>query len=216
METSFWHQRWEKSDIGFHKSEVNPLLVSHFAKLDLPKGMRIFLPLCGKTRDFSWLLDNGYRVVGAELSELAINQLFRDLGIEPSISRIAEFDHYHAKDIDIFVGNFFDLTAEILGPVNAVYDRAALVALPSSMRNQYAIKLMQITNSAPQLLICYEYNQQLMDGPPFSIENAEVKKHYGDSFELVLAESRSVQGKLKGQVAAIETVWLLHRATETE
>jgi thiopurine S-methyltransferase len=92
MEASFWHQKWERGEIGFHKSEANPLLTKHFEKLDLAQGSRIFLPLCGKTRDFAWLLACGYRVAGAELSELAIKELFHDLGVEPSISRMGELD----------------------------------------------------------------------------------------------------------------------------
>ena len=76
MAVNFWHQKWERGDISFHESEANPLLIEHFKKLNLENGSRVFLPLCGRTHDFAWLLSNGYRVAGAELSELAINELF--------------------------------------------------------------------------------------------------------------------------------------------
>lgn len=211
MEASFWHQRWEKGDIGFHKSEANALLVEHFEKLNLAKGSRVFLPLCGKTRDFAWLLSCGYRVVGAELSELAINELFNDLGVEPKISNVGELTLYCAEDIDILVGDIFNVSAEILGLVDAIYDRAALVALPANMRSQYTSHLMKITNAAPQLLICYEYDQQLMDGPPFSVSEDEVKRHYGAAYQLKPVASKDVAGGLKGKVASIETVWLLQK-----
>ncbi|AFZ11623.1 Thiopurine S-methyltransferase [Crinalium epipsammum PCC 9333] len=211
MEASFWHQKWEKGDIAFHQSEGNPLLREHFEKLNLAMGSRVFLPLCGKTRDLAWLLKSGYRVVGAELSELAINELFNNLGVEPKITRVGKLTLYHAKDIDIFVGDIFDVSAEVLGLVDAVYDRAALVALPASMRNQYTSHLMKITNAAPQLLICYEYNQQLMDGPPFSISEEEVKDHYAAAYQLKAVKSKDVAGGLKGEVASIETVWLLQK-----
>lgn len=211
MEASFWHQKWEKGDIGFHQSEANAFLIEHFEKLNLAKGDRVFLPLCGKTRDFAWLLACGYRVVGAELSELAINELFNDLGVEPIVSRVEKLTRYSAKDIDIFVGDIFDVSAEILGRVDAVYDRAALVALPANRRNQYTSHLMKITNAAPQLLICYEYNQQLMDGPPFSVSEAEVKHHYASAYQLKRLESKEVAGGFKGKVASIETVWLLQK-----
>ena len=80
MEAGFWHQKWEKGDIGFHAPEVNPSLQEHFGKLQMAAGARVFLPLCGKTRDIGWLLDEGFRVSGAELSELAIKELFKKLG----------------------------------------------------------------------------------------------------------------------------------------
>lgn len=211
MEASFWHQKWEKGDIAFHQSEGNPLLREHLEKLNLAMGSRVFLPLCGKTRDLAWLLKSGYRVVGAELSELAINELFNNLGVEPKTTRVGKLTLYHAKDIDIFVGDIFNVSAEVLGLVEAVYDRAALVALPASMRHQYTSHLMKITNAAPQLLICYEYNQQLMDGPPFSISEAEVKDHYAATYQLKAVENKNVAGGLKGEVASIETVWLLQK-----
>lgn len=209
MEPSYWHQKWEKGEIAFHKSEANPLLIEHFGKLKLAKGSRIFVPLCGKTRDIAWLLADGYRVVGAELSELAINELFKDLGIKPTIASLDPLTLYQAQDIDIFVGNIFDVTAEVLGMIDAIYDRAALVALPTHTRRQYTSHLMNITNVAPQLLICYEYNQQQMDGPPFSISAEEVKHHYAATYHLQVVESREVVGGLKGRVASIETAWLL-------
>lgn len=213
MEASFWHQKWEKGDIGFHKSEANALLVEHFKKLNLEKGSRVFLPLCGKTHDFAWLLACGYRVVGAELSELAIKELFDDLGVEPKISRVGELALYSAKNIDIFVGDIFDVFTEFLGSVDAVYDRAALVALPANMRDKYTSHLMKITDVAPQLLITYEYNQQLMDGPPFSINEEEVKHHYAIAYQLKSLESKDVADGLKGK-GAIETVWLLQKVNQ--
>lgn len=214
MEASFWHQKWERGDIGFHESEANPFLVDHFEKLNPAKGSRVFLPLCGKTRDFAWLLACGYRVVGAELSELAVNELFKELGLEPEISKAGELARYSAKDIDILVGDIFDVSAEFLGAVNAIYDRAALVALPAGIRERYTSHLMNITDAAPQLLISYEYDQLLMDGPPFSVSEDEVKQHYGAAYQLKSVESRNVAGGLRGKVASTETAWLLQKANK--
>lgn len=211
MDANFWHQRWEKNDIAFHESTANPLLVKYFKDLSLVKGSRVFLPLCGKTLDISWLLSKGYRVAGAELSKIAIEQLFTELGIEPEISRIGGIDHYSAKNIDIFVGDIFDMSSKILGPVHAIYDRAALVALPEEIRNRYTAHLTEMTNKAPQLLICYEYDQSLMEGPPFSISNEEVNQLYRESYDLILIESTNVPGGLKGKCAAKENVWLLKK-----
>jgi thiopurine S-methyltransferase len=211
MDANFWHQKWEKNDIGFHNSEANPLLVGYFKELALARGSRVFLPLCGKTLDIAWLLSRGYRVAGAELSKLAIEQLFAGLGAEPEITRVGDHDRYSAQGIDIFVGDIFALSGKILGPVDAVYDRAALVALPEAMRNRYTAHLMAITGKAPQLLISYEYDQSRLEGPPFSIRNAEVRRHYADNYDLALLASQDVPGGLKGQCAATENVWLLRK-----
>jgi thiopurine S-methyltransferase len=213
MEKSFWLQKWEKNTIAFHKSEANPILVQHFKALSLGKGRRIFVPLCGKTLDIAWLLANGYRVAGAELIEMAIEQLFMELRVEPKISKVDAVKHYSAENIDIFVGNIFDISSNILGPVDAVYDRAALVALPEDMRKHYTAHLMEVTDKAPQLLISYEYDQTVMGGPPFSISNEAVHQYYGDSYDLNLLTSINVPGGLKGKCAAKENVWLLQKRT---
>ncbi|MBA0902328.1 MAG: thiopurine S-methyltransferase [Candidatus Nitrotoga sp.] len=210
MDTSFWHRKWEEGEIGFHESDINKLLVSYLHHLSLVKSDRVFVPLCGKTLVISWLLANGYRVAGAELSRIAIEQLFAELGVRPEISAVGLMDRYSAPNIDIFVGDIFDLSSEMLGPVDAVFDRAALVALPDKMRNRYAAHLTKITGMAPQLLICYEYDQSLMAGPPFSVSNEEVRRHYGD-YDLALILSTDLPGGLKGVCSAMENLWLLKK-----
>jgi len=209
MEASFWHNKWQRGEIAFHQSQANPLLVAHFEALNLPKGSRVFLPLCGKTLDIAWLLAGGYQVVGAELSEIAIDELFESLGLQPKITKVGALIHYSAENIDLFVGNIFDLTAEYVGPVNAIYDRAAIVALPADTRKKYAPHLLNITQAAPQLVIAYEYDQSVVDGPPFSVSEAELKQHYGTTYNLSALETREVEGGMKGQAASTETAWLL-------
>lgn len=210
MEADFWHQRWHNGQIGFHKNTVNPLLARHFSRLALPAGKRVFVPLCGKSLDLGWLRRSGYHVIGAELSELAVEQLFEQLGLKPSVSRVGRCTHYRADHIDIFVGDVFDLDAATVGTVDAVYDRAALVALPPAMRERYSTHLVALTEAAPQLLICFAYDQQRMDGPPFSITPDKVEHHYAAHYELTQLDCQPVDGGLKnGTVEALEYVWLL-------
>ena len=209
MDTTFWFQRWKENEIGFHQGEANPLLVKYFNALSLVNDSRVFLPLCGKTLDIAWLVSRGYRVVGAELSEMAIKQLFNELGLKPSISVEGAFNRYSANKIEIFVGDIFNLSSELLGPVDAVYDRAALIALPEIMRQRYTAHLSFITNNAPQLLLCYEYDQSSMEGPPFSLSNEELRRHYNERYQLTLLTTIHVPEKLKGQCEAVEHAWLL-------
>jgi len=211
MDRNFWRQRWEKNEIAFHESKANPLLVKHVNELSLAKGSRVFVPLCGKTLDISWLLSNGYRVAGAELSQIAIEQLFMELGLQPEISTVGEVEQWSANRLDIFIGDIFALSRKMLGPVDAIYDRAALVAFPEEMRDRYTVHLTEITGTAPQLLICYDYDQSVMEGPPFSVSNEEIKRHYAGQYDLRLMASAEVPGGLKGKCAAKENVWLLKK-----
>ncbi|MBX9659856.1 MAG: thiopurine S-methyltransferase [Nitrospiraceae bacterium] len=209
MEASFWLNRWQTNQTGWHESAVNPLLVEHFPSLHVPPGGRVFVPLCGKSLDLGWLLSLGYAVAGAELSELAITQLFAELGMEARISEVGKLKHFSGEQIDIFVGDIFDLSREILGPVDAVYDRAALVALPETIRPRYTTHLKAITGMASQLVIGYEYDQTVVAGPPFSVTSDELRRHYSGDYTLKLLARIDVPGGLKGKCPATEHIWRL-------
>ncbi len=211
MDTQFWHDRWASNEIGFHRNEANPLLVKYLDELSLAKDGRVFLPLCGKTLDIGWLLSRGFRVAGAELSAIAIKQLFAQLGVTPTITRVGTLDQFRAPQLDLFVGDVFTLTPELLGQVDATYDRAALVALPQDMRGRYAEHLTTLTAHAPQLLISFEYDQQAMEGPPFSVSEGEIRKHYGQRYDITVLASLDVPGGLKGRCPATESVYSLKK-----
>ena len=175
----------------------------------MAEGSRLFIPLCGKTLDITWLLSKGYCIAGVELNKPAVEQLFSELGIEPKISKLGRLDCYSAENINIFVGDIFELSAEVLGDIDAIYDRAALVALPEAMREQYREHLLEITNIAPQLLLTFEYDQTLLAGPPFSISTDDINQYYAEQYTLTLLKQIEVPGGLKGQCKASETIWLL-------
>ena len=174
MEVDFWHDRWEKNLTGFHLDEVNPHLRENWAALNLKSGSRVFVPLCGKSLDLLWLADQGYEVVGIELSPLAVKAFFSENGLEAKLTHIDGLEYWQSDNISLFCGDFFSLTTEILGTIDAVYDRASLIALPPAMRKDYAAKLTELAQTAPKLLVTLEYDQSKMDGPPFSVSQEEV------------------------------------------
>lgn len=212
MEPDFWHQKWQRSDIGFHREEANPLLVEHFNTLALKAGGRVFVPLCGKTRDIAWLMAQGYNVAGVELSALAVAQLFEDLGVEPETVASGPLAHYRIPGLDVFVGDLFALVPEQLGPVAATYDRAALVALPDTLRARYVAHVSRLTQFAPQLLVTYEYDQAAIEGPPFSVNEEEVHELYGPRYRPTHLHTQDVPDGMKGKCPAKEHVWLLKQS----
>lgn len=178
MDAEFWKKRWQNNQIGFHQSQVNPYLVHHITRLGLPEQARIFVPLCGKTLDIGWLLEQNLRVCAAELSVIAIEQLFASLNLPYQILTKGSLQHYQAQHLDVYVGDIFNLDQSILGEIDGVYDRAALVALPHNMRIQYVQHVIRLTHAAPQLLINYSYDQTQFEGPPFSISDTELLQLY--------------------------------------
>lgn len=209
MHHDFWHQRWQHQQIGFHLHEVNPFLLAHFQALKLQPGQRILVPLCGKTLDIHWLLAQGLQVVGVELSALAVDALFAELNLVPEITQTGTLKHYRTTQLEVFQGDFFALDHARLGKIDAVYDRAALIALPNEMRRQYSQHLINITHTAPQLLISFAYDQSLVPGPPFSVSQEEVGTHYQTDYQCTVLTSVFMEKGLKGQYPAEETAWLL-------
>lgn len=125
MEPQFWLERWQRNEIGFHQDAPHAALARHWPALELPQASRVFVPLAGKSRDLLWLAERGHEVVGIELSELAVQQFRQELAAAPQ--------PWHRR-IDLRCGDFFALDAAALGPIDAIFDRAALVALPAAMR----------------------------------------------------------------------------------
>jgi thiopurine S-methyltransferase len=215
MHADFWHEKWEKGEIAFHNKHVHPMLVAHFPLLGLQAGKRILLPLCGKTVDIDWLLLHGLQVVGIELSELAVKALFARLKLSPDVTQLAGFRLYQAPNLHVFVGDFFAITSDLLGKVDAVYDRAALVALPASIGEKYAAHLVKICQGAPQLLITFDYQQSQLAGPPFAVSKIMLDDYYAEHYAMSFVVSAEVAGGLKGKVAATENVWLLNQHDST-
>lgn len=209
MDAAFWHRKWQSGDIGFHLAEVNPALLAHFSTLQLALGSRVLLPLCGKTRDIGWLLAQGMSVIGVELSDVAVSELFAELACTPNVSEHGALRHYSAPQLDIWCGDLFTVTSAQLGDIDAIYDRAALVALPESLRGRYTGQLLTLGNGAKQLLVSFEYQQSLLAGPPFSVVEDEIAQHYQQYYSLSLLAREPIAGGLKGQVPANNTVWLL-------
>ncbi len=180
MHQAFWLERWQQSQIGFHCEEINPHLQRFWPILNVAPGSPVFVPLCGKSNDMLWLLAQGYEVIGVELSPLAVDAFFYENGLVAVTRRSGKFNISEAEGLRIYCGDFFDLNADDLGGVCSVYDRASLVALPPDMRKDYGAHMRDLLKAGTKtLLVAFDYPQQEMPGPPFSVQMPEVQALYG-------------------------------------
>lgn len=176
MRESFWLQRWHADQIGFHARQVNDLLRRHWPTVAASSEATVLVPLCGKSLDIAWLAARGHRVIGVELAEVAVAAFFAEQGIQPLISEEGAFKVYRHGRVELFCGDFFALEARHLQDCALFYDRAALIALPAEMRERYVSHLCRVLPAGSKgLLVTLDYNQALMDGPPFSVSDAEVQ-----------------------------------------
>ncbi|MHC8365972.1 thiopurine S-methyltransferase [Pseudomonas sp. ZT5P21] len=196
MQPEFWHKRWQSNQIGFHLLEVNPYLQRFWPQLGLEEGARVLVPLCGKSLDLLWLAHQGHEVLGIELSEKAVEDFFDEHQFDPHVSEQGPFKVYRAGSIELWCGDFFELTAGDVADCSALYDRAALIALPLPMREQYAAHLNRILpTDASGLLITLDYDQAQKDGPPFAVLEDEVQRLFGAVWSLKILEDQDVLGE---------------------
>jgi thiopurine S-methyltransferase len=193
MEASFWHERWQQGQIGFHQPDFHPALPRHWPGLDVRPGNRVLVPLCGRSLDMVWLAQRSHPVLGVELSPIAAAGFFEHEALPPLRDSHGPFDLYASAHYEILQGDFFDITPELAGPIHAWYDRAALVALPPPMRRRYALHLGELLAPGTRgLLITVEYPQEKMSGPPFSVPVDEVHTLFDGDFEVELLERGNV------------------------
>jgi thiopurine S-methyltransferase len=200
MDPEFWHQRWRERQIGFHQSSPHPFLERWWPTLAVAPGSRVYVPLCGKSLDMVWLAVRGYAVVGSELSSVAVADFFGEQQPLQRTDVVLEsrgpFSVHRAGRYELLQGDALQLTPDLLGPVHAAYDRAALVALPPVMREAYADSFATLMPSGSRtLLVAFEYAQQVKEGPPFSVEPDEVQRLYGATFRVELLERVDIIGE---------------------
>ncbi|MEK9887683.1 MAG: thiopurine S-methyltransferase, partial [Gammaproteobacteria bacterium] len=87
-----WLERWRKGTTGWHRSDINPQLIENINQLAEARTQKIFVPLCGASLDMKYLIDQGFHVVGVELSSLAIDRFFIENKIEHKVSKVEDFD----------------------------------------------------------------------------------------------------------------------------
>lgn len=210
----FWIERWQKGDIGFHQESGNDLLPRHWPSLKLAPGSKVLVPLCGKSPDMAWLAAEGHQVVGVELSPLAVDDFFREQGVEADTRAAGPFTVRTAGPITIWCGDIFELPAEAVADVAAVYDRAALVAFPSALQARYAKTLGALVPTAPVLLVSLAYPEGQIAGPPFTTPLAQVAELFGVTHDIGIRETRdrleeSPNLKARGVTSLEEAAYVL-------
>jgi thiopurine S-methyltransferase len=211
MEPEFWHKRWHDRQIGFHQDKPTPLLLKHWPSLDIAPGSRVFVPLAGKSLDMAWFASQGLHVLGVELSRLAVEQFFAEHGLTPDIEESRHGRRYRSGPIELICGDAFALDEAALAGCDAVFDRAALIALPPELRRRYVHELYaRLPTPCRGLLITLEYPEQEKDGPPFCVREDEVRELYGRDWQVATLERRDILAQQPAFIAegvtALETV----------
>ena len=225
MEIDFWLERWDNNQLGFHQQQVNPYLVYFYGEkgpaIEQRQNLKVFVPLCGKSKDMLWLSQNAYQVFGVECSDRAVKDFFEENALNHKRAEKDLHAFYQSNDlasaIEIYQGDFFELQSVDLEDITDIFDRASLVALPVDMRQQYADKMADLQKPGTRtLLVTLTYDPAEMNGPPFSVTEEEVSELYSKNFSIQKLLSKDVIDeesglKKRGLTALTETVYKLVR-----
>ncbi|MEL6448665.1 MAG: thiopurine S-methyltransferase [Pseudomonadota bacterium] len=219
MADADWHARWRDDRIGFHRADIHPMLAAHWPPAGVEADATVFVPLAGKSLDMHWLAQQGHRVVGIELSPVAVEAFFEEAGLKATSGHDAGIDFLEHGNIRLYCGDVFALQPDHLQGATACYDRAALVALDVETRRRYAAALAALlTEASSTLLVTVEYAQQEMSGPPFSVMPDEVDALFAADFAVTHLRSSDVldaepKFKSRGLTAMRECAWQLIRSS---
>jgi thiopurine S-methyltransferase len=218
MDADFWLGRWRQGRIGFHEGRPNAHLVAFFDRLGLAPGARVLVPLCGKSDDLAWLAARGLRVVGVELVREAADAFFAERGLAPREDEVGPYRRLSAGGVELYVGDVFDLGRAGLGPFDALYDRAALVALPRDDRARYVpLVLGALAPGSKSLVIAFACDPPGEGGPPFHVDEAEVRSRFGATAAVALLADEpgarvSDDARKRGVERARELAFLVTKA----
>ena len=212
---NLWESRWQEDRIGFHLKEVNPYLMQFADQLLHQNPERVFVPLCGKTLDLCWLTTKTKKVIGVELVSKAVQDFFAENKIDYLLQQDETLQKFSSKSIDIYLGDFFDLNPEQTSSFKAIYDRASIVAIEKPDRKEYVDHLISFLDPAGRiLLITLEYNQNQMEGPPYSVPQEEIESLFSPLCSLKLLETCDVlddRFRKKGLTHLLEHVFLIEK-----
>jgi thiopurine S-methyltransferase len=212
LSNEYWLNRWRNGQTGWHQTEVEPALIQWFS--GRPKA-RIFVPLCGKSLDLKWLMDEGHEVVGCELSREACEGFLKENALDFTVSQSGKFTVYRGPSLTLFNGDIFDLVSETVGKIDAIYDRAALIALSANERAKYSNHLMNqvlpatLSPTFEWLQIILTRSPTDLSGPPFSVTFEEVRSLYGGTFKVALVSREKIEMTESAESTTEECVYLL-------
>jgi thiopurine S-methyltransferase len=173
-----WMGRWNQGRTGWHEPAGNEGLKSFWPQVANPGS--VLVPLCGKSPDLLWLAERGHDVVGVELSEIAVAGFFAAHDLEFELEAVGPLRRYSATmySLVLYCGDYFEFESP---PLDALYDRGALVALSEEQRPRYVEHTRKLLKpAATRLVITLEYDQRIVNGPPFAVSADELLTYWDD------------------------------------
>ncbi|XP_071529319.1 thiopurine S-methyltransferase-like [Panulirus ornatus] len=187
-----WTQKWATGRTLWHKNDVNYALLHHETLLLRSPGLRVFVPLCGKSVDLKWFYDKGHTVVGVEGVEQAAVEFFSEHSLNYKTEQLTWAKLYKTNDdrLNIYCCDMFKVDIATLGKFDVVWDRGSLVAIYEEDRKSYVSILKSLLASDFRYLLSvtqYTPNENF-SGPPRNIPTELIEELFGEICKLKILE----------------------------
>jgi thiopurine S-methyltransferase len=223
--------QWNENRIGWHEKGVHESLLKYGSKVipnfdkeeTCANPIRVFFPLCGKSVDMAFLSkrEGVAEVVGVDGVRKALEEFGTenpDLKIKPVSSQNGKHERLEGTKITLLKGDFFDLDEETTnGRFEAIIDRASLVAIQPTLREDYVEVMSKLIQPGGKILLVVierkSGTEADKDGPPFSVPEAEVRRLYeGQDWVKSVTLIDDNGGKVENQSTSFVSLYFLIQA----
>lgn len=183
----FWDERFERGFTPWDLNGVPAALREFVARTQGPRT--VLIPGCGNAYELVHLLDAGWHATAIDFAPSAVGRARQLAG--PWADRVVEADFF---------------AWEPQGPLDLIYERAFLCAMPPRMWPQVAARWAALLPPGA-MLAGFFYFGESPKGPPFGIARAELEALLAPHFDL--AEEGPVADSLP--VFAGKERWMVWR-----
>lgn len=163
---AFWSERFEHNFMPWDRGGV-PVALQQFAQA-VPQPKVTLIPGCGTGYEVAYLSDAGWDVTAIDFSSAAVAAARAQLG--SWATRVVEAD-------------FFTFVPS--QPLELIYERAFLCALPRRMWQQVAARWAALLPASGLLAGFFYFDNATTKGPPFGILPAELNALLTPYFECI-------------------------------
>lgn len=163
---TFWEARYRDRVMPWDSGSV-PADLRAFANT-LPKKSRLLIPGCGSGYEVLYLAEREFDVLAIDFSPTAVELAQKNLG--PLGDRV-------------WLADFFELDAG-QKPIDVIYERAFLCALPRKMWHRYAARMAELLRPGTLLAGFFFYGANPR-GPPFGTTPTELHGLLDGAFDLI-------------------------------
>lgn len=171
-----WEQHYQEKDTPWDKGEAAPGLIEFVKNRSALEG-RVLVPGCGLGHDVRALTE-----VGKDASEV--------IGLDISPSAMEQANKFPKVGNEQFVvGDFFDLSDDLNGTFDWIWEHTCFCAIDQDMREQYVQASAKALKAGGKLLAVfylnpYDEEHPPGEGPPHGCSLEELEKLFSPHFDI--------------------------------